>query len=151
MCLSRLLFVLVAIAGGYIVSVPLFGHKYGILAGGVNTYILSPKDAEACNAALIKSVRPTAPIAIEPGELPPADVTLAEPHCRFQELSAVAWGWFYLPRALVHYRSDRTETSFAEDIASLFTSKSSWEILTGMMIAGAALRLFSFLAARVFP
>ena len=103
MRLPTLFFVVVALVGGYFVSVPLFGHLYGTLPDGTTTHILRQKDAEDCKAQLIKSAEPAPPVAREPDEVPSQDINQGEPACDFRPPKTVAWDWFHLPRALASH------------------------------------------------
>ena len=143
------LFVVVAIVGGYFVSVPLFGHLYGILPDGTTTHILQQKDVEDCKAQLIRSTEPAPPVASEPDELPPQDTNQAEPACDFRPPKAVAWDWLHLPQTLASRSATGKERPLpVEAIADVLTSKNTSEIAAG----AALMRRFFFLsrASRVF-
>ena len=137
MRLPPLFIVMVAIVGGYFVSVPLFGHIYGILPDGKTTFILQQKDAEDCKAGLIKSAEPAPAIASESYELPAQENGPGEPACDFRPPKAVAWDWFHLPRALASHSANGKEMSLPVDtVGGLLTSRSTWEIAAGAALVG---------------
>jgi hypothetical protein len=139
-------FIIIAIVGGYLVSVPLFGHTYGILPDGTTTQILRQKDAEDCKTQLIKSTEPAPPIASEPQELPAQEIKPAEPICDFRPPKALAWDWYYLPRTLASHSSKSKETSLpVYAVGSLLTSKNTWEVATGAALVGAFFFLMELL------
>ena len=142
MRMPPLFVVIVAIVGGYFVSVPLFGHLYGILPDGTTTQILRQKDADDCKAQLIKSTEPAPPIASEPNELLSQDIMQAEPACDFRPPKAVAWDWLHLPRTLASHSASGKRTSLPVDaIGGVLISKNTWEIATGAALVGALIFL----------
>ena len=148
MRLPPLFVVLVAIVGGYFVSVRLFGHLYGILPDGTTTYILAQKDAEDCKAQQIKSTEPAPPLVSESQELPARNVKQAEPACDLRPPKAVAWDWFYLPRALASHSAAGKETSLPVGaIGGVLTSKDTWETAAGAALVGGFLFLLELLGS----
>jgi hypothetical protein len=143
MRMPAIVFVLLAVGGGYFVSVPLFGHYLGTLPDGQTTQILTQKDASACEARLAHTSKSKPPVPGEPQELPPLGSSLLEPHCQFTPVNSISWDWFYLRRSVPGYSPDRKESPFLLDsVAGLFASKSTFEIATGAgLVAGMLLLL----------
>ncbi len=140
--------VIAAIVAGYFVSVPLFGHLYGILPDGTTTHILREEDVENCKAQLIKSNEPAPPIANEPQELLSQDIQQAEPACDLRPPEALALDWLYLPRTLASHSARGKETSLLVDaIGGVLTSKTTWEIATGAALTGSLFFLLEFFAS----
>ena len=141
-------FIIIAIVGGYLVSVPLFGHTYGILPDGTPTHILRQKDADRCKARFIKSAEPAPPIPSEPQELPPQEIARPAPFCDFRPPKAVTWDWFHLPRTLASHSTKGKETSLpVYAVGSVLTSKNTWEVVTGAALVGAFFFLMEFLGS----
>jgi hypothetical protein len=152
---SAMVFALLALTGGYIVSVPLFGHYSGTLPDGQTTQILTQKDAAACEARLARTSKSKPPVPSEPEELPPLESSIAAPRCQFTPVSSVSWDWLYLRRTLPGSSPDSRESPFLLDsVTRLFTSKSTFEIATGAgLVAGLLLllrALFTLCSGRVF-
>jgi hypothetical protein len=148
MRLPPLFVVMLAMVGGYFVSVPLFGHLYGILPDGTTTYILAQKDVEDCKTQLFRSTEPAPPLVSAPDELPAGDDKQAEPACDLRPPKAVAWDWFYLPRALASHSAAGKETSLPVGaIGGVLTSKDTWETAAGAALVGGFLFLLELLGS----
>lgn len=84
----RVFLVILIIIGGYLVSVPLFGHRYGITEDGKVTYILNQKDRDDCAKSTIAS---------ESGSGIPdeAIIGLVSQICN-KPAKTIEYDWFYL-------------------------------------------------------
>jgi hypothetical protein len=148
MRLSPAFIFVIAIVGGYFISVPLFRHTYGILPDGTTTHILRQKDADRCRAQFIKSTVAAPPIPSEPHEVPAQEIALAQPVCDFRPPNAIAWDWFHLPRTLASHSAKGKESSLpVYAIGGALTSKNTWEVATGAALVGAFFFLMEFLGS----
>ncbi len=135
-----------AVVAGYFVSVPLFGHKYGTLADGNTTRILSQRDADECAARVRTRTKLSPSVAAEPHEQPPPADAPSRSLCTFEPLTSVSQDWLYLPRRFTRQRWDIQDgTSPLHFISNLFTSKSTWEVATGTALIILAVLPFSYL------
>jgi len=129
------LMAVLAIAAGYFISVPLFGHKYGVLEDGRPTKILSEKDAAICAEASYahKALGPPVPAEVE--EVPSEPALPRDPSCDLKPVTSVSWDWLYLPKAVLRRSPNMQDTAGVLTVVSeVLFWKSTWEVVASSML-----------------
>jgi hypothetical protein len=140
------LIALFAVAAGYFLSVPLFGHKYGVLEDGRVTRILSHKDAEKCAAKSDASKKIPPPVAAEVEETSPSEAVPRNLLCELRPVKFVAWDWLHLPRAVLRQGQDMQDAAgMLTVISNVMLSNSTWELAAGTALALSSMLLLQFL------